>query len=56
MIKRICDKCGKDIPDDRNFIRVDFHRYTTEGMYAIPSLELDICEDCYDKIRLIEVN
>ena len=49
MIKRICDRCGREIHINENFIHVKFHRFYTDGLIAgVPCLEKDVCEDCYN--------
>lgn len=46
MIKRFCDKCGKEIGDDKAFIKIidpNDNKYETEC--------IDLCDDCLWKFH-----
>jgi len=53
MIKRLCNRCEKDITFS-DYYTVRFFRVEeqAEGQNEKKDMDIDLCESCYDKVML----
>ena len=49
MIKRYCDRCGKEIKPDKDITKPFI--WWTITMHAMADTSVDMCHKCYEKIN-----
>lgn len=56
MLKRYCDRCGKEILGNEEYISIDIERMVGQYSKDQEGQDADICGECHGKFKVFMAN